>query len=56
MDTSIKEALQAASKLPPQYFNHQPYTDPGELPYEVQNFQELDYKSNQFNERENGCG
>lgn len=53
MDTSIKEALQAASKLPPQYFNHQPDTIPGLLPYEVQNFQELDYKSNQFNESAN---
>ena len=24
-----------------------------DIPYEVQNFQELDYKSNQFNQREN---
>jgi len=53
MDTSIKEALQAASKLPPQYFDRQPDTIPGVKLYEVQNFQELDYKSNQFNQREN---
>jgi len=34
--------------------NYQPGVIPvTDIPYEVQNFQELDYKSNQFNQREN---
>ena len=53
MEMSIKEVLQAASKLPKRYFEYQPDTIPGVKPYEVQNFQELDYKSNLSNEREN---
>ena len=53
MDTSIKEVLQELSKRPKQYFDYQPDTIPRMRPDEVQNFQELDYKSNQFNQREN---
>jgi len=45
MEMSIKEVLQAASKLPKKWFDYQPNTIPGVKPDEVQNFQELDYKN-----------
>ena len=53
MEMSIKEVLQELSKRPKQYFDYQPDTIPRMRPDEVQNFQELDYKFNLFNEREN---